>query len=305
MEIRNLYTFLQVASMQNFTQAGHALGYSQSNVSAQIRQLEDEIGVKLFDRIGRSVLLTQYGREFIPYAQQIVSISEKMGNFMRSEHEMTGTLNIGMVESLFNTCFEPFIREYSKRFPKIKIDLTINGTRALQELMRKGLLDVACIIDEPLLKSKWMCPYEKVVKIIPIANSSHAFASKAGISLNQLSNNKIIFMEEDAPYSLNVRKFLISEGIEIESLLTMQSTGMAVRLVESGDYISFLPGYTAREAIEQGTIVILDILKFDQTQSVQIILHENKVITPQIEGFLEEAASIFDTMLPTSSKIEA
>ena len=66
MEIRNLYTFLQVASTQNFTQASRILGYSQSNVSTQIQQLEEDVGAKLFDRIGRGVVLTQYGQQLVP-----------------------------------------------------------------------------------------------------------------------------------------------------------------------------------------------------------------------------------------------
>lgn len=75
MEIRNLNTFLKVAALRNFTQASRELGYSQSNVSTQIQQLEREVGVPLFNRIGRSVSLTQYGEELLPYAQQIVSTS--------------------------------------------------------------------------------------------------------------------------------------------------------------------------------------------------------------------------------------
>lgn len=144
MEIRHLYTFLQVASMENFTQAGHVLGYSQSNVSAQIQQLEDEIGVQLFDRVGRGVTLTQYGKELIPYAHRIVSISAEMGNFLKSELKMSGTLRVGMVESLFDVCFEPFMLRYCERFPEMKIDLTVDATATLQELMQKiGLILLA------------------------------------------------------------------------------------------------------------------------------------------------------------------
>ncbi len=73
MELRNLNTFLKVASLQNFTQASRELGYSQSNVSAQIKQLEQEMGAPLFDRIGRNVYLTSYGEALVPYARQIVT----------------------------------------------------------------------------------------------------------------------------------------------------------------------------------------------------------------------------------------
>ena len=65
-EIRNLNTFLKIASLRNFTRAAKELGYSQSNVSAQIRQLEQEIGGPLFNRTGRSISLTQYGEALLP-----------------------------------------------------------------------------------------------------------------------------------------------------------------------------------------------------------------------------------------------
>ena len=73
MEINYLKTFLQVAFTKNFTKTGKILGYSQSSISAQIQQLEKEVGVKLFDRIGKKVALTQHGEEMLPYAQQIIS----------------------------------------------------------------------------------------------------------------------------------------------------------------------------------------------------------------------------------------
>ncbi len=83
MEIRNLQTFVMAASLLNFTQTAKELGYSQSNISMQIQQLEEEVGAKLFDRIGRSVSLTQQGQDLLPYAQQIVSLSEQMSNALK------------------------------------------------------------------------------------------------------------------------------------------------------------------------------------------------------------------------------
>ena len=84
MEIRNLSTFLQVAMMKNFTKAGEVLGYSQSNVSAQIKQLEDELGVPLFNRVGRSITLTQYGEDLVEYAQSD-SCRKRAQTFIRIE----------------------------------------------------------------------------------------------------------------------------------------------------------------------------------------------------------------------------
>ena len=73
MELRLLTTFLKVAQLQSFSKAAESLGYSQSAVTVQVQQLENELGVRLFDRIGKTVSITHYGQEFIPYARDVVS----------------------------------------------------------------------------------------------------------------------------------------------------------------------------------------------------------------------------------------
>ena len=124
MEIRNLLTFIEVANLQNFTQASRVLGYSQSNISAQIRQLEKELGVVLFERMARGVHLTQYGCELLPIARDVVALSNQMGRFAQTESEIEGVLRIGVVESIFHACFQPLVISYARRFPKIKLELT-------------------------------------------------------------------------------------------------------------------------------------------------------------------------------------
>ena len=137
MEIRNLYTFLQVASTMNITQAGNILGYSQSSVSAQIQQLEAELGVQLFDRIGRGITLTQYGKDLIPYARQVISSIDQLEHFMQTESEMGGTIHVGFVESMFESCFRETVLRYTRRFPRVKIDVTVDATATLQRMLPK------------------------------------------------------------------------------------------------------------------------------------------------------------------------
>lgn len=135
------------------------------------------------------------------------------------------------------------------------------------------------------------------MKIAAVANIGHSLAGKRGIGLEELSKEKVLLMEDAAPYNVHLRHMLASRRIEIEPFLTLQSTGMAARLVMSGDYISFLPDYTVRDLLAQGKLALLDIKEYDQSQAVQIILHKDKVITPQIRGFEEEAKAVFESIL--------
>ncbi len=294
MEIRNLYTFLQVASMQNFTQASRILGYSQSNVSMQIQQLEQEVGVPLFDRIGRGVVLTQYGQELIPYAQRIVSTAIQMESLLRSGNAMGGTIRVGFVESLFEMFFEATILRYRQRFPQVKIELTVDATRTLQELLRKNQLDLACLIDDPLPQTEWVCWHTWRIQIVVISNPANSLSKKNRVQLKELEAQEFVLMEESAPYSVRFLQDMAKQGTEIRSFLKMQNAGMARQLVEHGNYIAVLPYYTVKEAAARGRIRILQIAGFEHHQAVQLILHQNKAVTPQIRGFLEDMRAALD-----------
>ncbi len=102
MEIRNLVTFLKVTELNSFSKAAEALDYSQSAVTVQIQQLERELGVRLFDRIGKNVSITQYGKNFISYARDIVSAVARAQVFASEETELTGMVQVGTLNSHYD-----------------------------------------------------------------------------------------------------------------------------------------------------------------------------------------------------------
>ena len=95
MEVRNLVTFLKVTELKSFSRAAEALDYSQSAVTVQIQQLERELGVQLFDRIGKTVSITQYGKDFVSYARDVVSAIARASAFASSDSELSGTVRVG------------------------------------------------------------------------------------------------------------------------------------------------------------------------------------------------------------------
>lgn len=296
MEIRNLVTFIEVANLQNFTQASKVLGYSQSNISAQIRQLEEELGVVLFERMARGVHLTQYGQELLPIARDVVALSNQMGRFVQTESEIEGVLRVGVVESIFHACFEDLIINFSKRFPKVKLELTVDGTMQLQELVQKNQLDVACIINDLLPKSKWNRYYDRKAKILLVARKEHPLARGDSITLEDLRQEKCVMMEDTSPYVAHFYHLLAMEGVMIEPFLILQSAQMARQLIQKGNYVSFLPEYTVRDLIEQDILRELKIPGYEQWQSVQLISHANKVETRPLSGYLEEAEKVLDRL---------
>ena len=186
MEIRNLKTFLRVTALLNFTAAARELGYSQANVSAQIKQLEEEVGAPLFNRIGRNVTLTQYADELLPYARSIVATAAQMENLLKSEEDIGGVARIGMVESLFDVLAEDALLAYHQRFPKVQIEVEVDSTMALKSALRQGKLDMACLIDDPLPLREWQVLCSVETDVVVAASPSHPLASRKRILPEEL-----------------------------------------------------------------------------------------------------------------------
>lgn len=285
MEIRNLNFFIKVAELQSFTLAAIDLGYSQSNISTQIIQLEKELGIPLFNRIGRQVTLTQWGEVFLPYARQIVELEYDMSNFMKSDEALGGTIRIGMVESVFSTIDTNVFVNYHNRFPRLKIDLTIDCTETLKADLTRGRLDIACIIDQKVDQAIWKTEYSIDAPIVLICNPTNPLADCGDIPLDVLAQQDFVVMEDNSPY--NIYNTFAESGIEVVPFLKLQNAKVACELVEKNNYISLLPYYVVRPSVLSGKVKVLNSTGFSFSEAVQVILHKNRVRTPQIKGAIE------------------
>ena len=112
MDFKQLRTFLKICETSGFTSAASALGYAQSTVTTQIKLLEEELNVQLFDRIGKSISLTEEGKKLLPYAKQIKQTERDIFNNVTPSIEATGHLIIGAAESLCNLLVPKIVKIY-------------------------------------------------------------------------------------------------------------------------------------------------------------------------------------------------
>ena len=253
MEIRNLTTFLKVAALQNFTHAAKALGYSQSNVSAQIAQLEEEIGAPLFSRIGRQVRLTQFGEELLPHARELCSIAVKMENLVRSEAFLGGTVRMGLTDSISELLLDDAFLAYHRRFPQVQLEISLDTTAMLLERLKKGELDAACVITDPLPTTEWTIWSERAVPAVAAANPSMPLCARETVSLAELSEQPLVLMETAAPYSLQFERALAEKRLACRPVFRLQSAQTALRVVQREPFVTVLPLYTVRAAAEAAT----------------------------------------------------
>lgn len=305
MEIRNLKTFLHVAALQNVTKAAAELGYSQSAVSVQIRQLEQEIGLPLFDRIGKNVALTDYGRSLLPYARSAVTAVAEVEHFGKPDHVLGGRLRIGITDSLFEQLSEELLLNYHRRFPRVSLELLVDTTVNLTRQLQQGSIDAMCVIDDPLPPGQWRIWRQVEVPIVVAVGLKHPLAGRESVSLAELEGSELVMMENDAPYSRRFETLLAQQQVDCSIFLRMPSAGAARKLLLDSDFASVLPLYTVRQDAAAGRLCLLPLQEWQLTQSVQMVLHRSKVVMPPLEGLLTDLSrALTDTLLEGTCQTE-
>jgi len=279
--------------MNNFTKAAEILGYSQSNVSLHILQLEEDIGVPLFDRVGKKATLTQYGHALVPYAQTIVSTAEHIKTLFQDKKSLGGVLRIGFVESLFECAFNKTFSKYHQLHPHVTVEVTVDATSELLKKLHTSQLDIICVIDSFATNPDICCWGSMQCSIVVVASPNHPLANRRDLRITDLHGQEFILMEDTAPYVVDFQKMLFRKKVKIQSHLKVQSPRTVLDLISQENFLSFLPEYSLKRALHAGTVVKLDFSDFSFEQSVQFLTHKNKVLTPQIESFLREVYKTF------------
>ncbi len=282
MELRILNTFLKVAQLQSFSKAAESLGYSQSAITVQVQQLENELGVRLFDRIGKNVTITHYGQEFIPYARDVVAAASRAANFAVEPHELTGTLRVGTLESILATSFGEILPEYHRRCPRVKTEIYSGGTKQLRDMLLHNELDLIYTLDDPGYDPQLVKLFEQPEEIVVMADVNHPLADAQELHLRDIVNASFILMPRTSNYRRLFDAELARRKLEVHPFLELDDTGMAIRLLAESDCLTVLPQFAARRKSGERRIVALPLADCHMEQWSQLVHHRDKVVTPQM-----------------------
>jgi DNA-binding transcriptional LysR family regulator len=194
MELRHLRYFVATAEELHFTRAAQRLGIAQPPLTQQIKSLETELGLKLFDRLPGRVELTDAGRVFFEDAQRILDgVGRAVARSQSSAKGMVGRLGIGFTESAsFSNLVTSSLRRYRRDFPNVELSFEEARTAQLIELLRQGRIDVA-FVRPPVARGSDITfrrlSSEPMVVAVP---RSHRFAGRRSVRLVELENEEFI-----------------------------------------------------------------------------------------------------------------
>ena len=283
MNTKNLITCKTILEAGSFQKAAEQLSYTQSTVTFQIKQLEEELSLKLFEKIGRRMELTQAGKDILPYIDTILQGTEQINNYGKGLSAITGTLKIALPDSILIYCMQPFIQAFLHEAPNVQ--LTINSLQA--EEINQSIMDGTADIGVNCEKDNYpgsivhekLGTYRAILVASPYADSSLLDF----ITPHQRKPFSLICNEPKGYYQLEINKYLDKKDIVLNPYMKVQSIEAVKKCVMNNLGIAVVPSYSVTEELKEGSLIPIKTGIDAKSYNSIYIYHKNKWISPQME----------------------
>ncbi|MCA1718232.1 MAG: LysR family transcriptional regulator [Actinobacteria bacterium] len=303
MELRQVETFRAVAKELSFSRAAAKLGYVQSSVSVQVSGLEQELGVPLFDRLGRRIALTDAGRVMLGYSEKLLGLAEEAKDAVVDagvgSGEITGSLTVSAPETLLTYRLPKLLALFHAGYPKVRLSLRPSAIGKLVGAVRReveeGKVDVAFVLDEPVLASGLSVEPLVEEAISVIAPASHMLASSTLVVPRDLRGETMLLPEapeSGCAYRGQFERQLSGAGVVPSETIEFTSIEAVKQCVAAGMGISVLPSVVVESELKGER---LSALRWGEPFGVatQMAWHEERWRSPALETFLETARNVF------------
>jgi DNA-binding transcriptional LysR family regulator len=257
MTLEQLRIFIAVAEKQHVTQAAGELNLTQSATSAAIAALEARYGAKLFDRIGRGIVLTQTGRDFLIEARAVVARAKAAAQVLNDLAGLKrGSLALAASQTVANYWLPARIQAFKKAHPGIDLHVTIANTEQVAQTVRQGSVDLGFVegqVDDPVLAIREIDGDSLVI----VVGMSHPWAGQVRITPNRLSSSGWILREPGSGTRSMFEAALRKLGIKLSDLriaLELPSNEAVRAAVESGDCATAISDLVVAQSIAAGTL---------------------------------------------------
>ena len=287
MELRNLITFIHVAELGSFTKAAQQLGYSQSTVSFQIKQLEEELDCLLFERINHTITLTEQGHGLVSYAHQIRALTDDFRESLGAEQELKGHIHIVSPDSVCEEMINRHYLNFHKKYPAISVRFTTGDSALMLSMLDHNEADVIITLDHRFYNKDYIIAKEERLPMHFVASADSKFAGKKGLSIGDIIEEPFILTEFGQGYRRVFDRELAKKSLEINPVLEIGRTDIITTIVSQSNMLSFLPDFVTKPMIRSGKLCYLDIQDMNIDIWKQLIYHKNKWMSQSLKTFID------------------
>ncbi|MDR6717010.1 LysR family transcriptional regulator [Paenibacillus sp. 2003] len=291
MEIRQLRTFWTLASTCSFSQTAELLSYVPSTITMQIKSLEEELGVKLLDRLGKKVVLTDAGQQFLPYATKILNDVEEAKCISSQHGELAGTVVIGADEVLCAYLLPALFKRFRADYPGVRLLFRPLSGQELKSSLREGHADVVFVLDEPMNSKDLHSEFLKDETFQMVVSPDHMLASRSALVIDDFHKQHFLLTEKNCSYRTYFDQSITKKGADALTELEFHSVEAIKQCVAAGLGIALLPEMALKKELSDGEVVALPWDLSDVSFSAQMLWHREKWISPSMAAFMEVAKS--------------
>lgn len=289
MNFRKLKIFYETAMELNMTKVAKKLYISQPSISQAIHEIEEELEVKLFDRINKKLFLTHEGEVYLSYVRRILNLYEEgvktVSDMSKNEK---GKIKIGASTTIGIYILPDIIKGFLQAHEGIEVSLSVSNTEKIEKMILENEIDFAYI--------EGRCSSEEIIKeemwedeLIFISSLSHKWNKREFLSEEDIASEKLIMRELGSGTREVVESFFENNNIEYNIFMELGNTEAIKKSVEANLGVSCLSKRSVIEKIENGSIGGLRIKDKKVKRMLSLIYHKDKFLSSNIKSFIEYA----------------
>ncbi len=284
--LRQLRIFEAAADAGSFSRAGDLLGMTQSAVSQQLRQLQDELGVRLFDTTTRPAQLTASGQELLRHARSILAqvgvAIDALGSVAGQVH---GQLHLGVISPAYY--FAPrLLAAFSERSPEVNLKLTVGRRDDLLLQLAEHRIDLLFAGYPPAHAEVDAEPFARHPHCL-VASANHPLAAQRGLQWSDLRRHPFVFREPGSSTRQFLEHLLHVQGLQVARSIVLQNNETVKQAVVAGMGISFLSAHVFQAELRTGQLVVLDVEGMPKWLDWCVLHRRDLPLTPISQAFRE------------------
>ena len=287
MTITQLETFQKIAETRNFTTAANALGYAQSTVTTQIKQLEEELGCLLFERLGKTIVMTPEGDRLLLYSGKMLQLEREVFMEVPGTAEPSGVLKLGISESLCYNRIPGLLLKYRKMYPKVDLQIQFVMHDTFPDQLKKGELDFVYTINPMIEDENLSLLYKKPETLGFYVSPSHPLAKKRKVDELMLQDEALLLTGHNCAFKHMLVRDLEQKGIAPKIAIETSAKEVLKQFAASGLGVAFMPDMAAETELKNKSLVRLKWSGEDFPIYSQIFIHKDKRVNGAIKGFLD------------------
>ena len=284
LDLRELKTFQAVAAEKSFTRAAGSLNYAQSSVTAQIQSLEADLGIPLFDRLGRQVELTTAGRQLLGYADRLLNLADEARRALRIDGQPSGTLTMLAPETLLAYRLPELLKRFQSQYPGVHLSLSASESCETGGNIDPSV-DIAFSLDAPLRAPHLVVKRLRSEPVVLVVAPSHALAEKKKVKAAAIGAEQILFNERACSYRALFEHTLRTEGVLVTKSLEFLSVEAMKQCALASMGVAILPEIVVHRELREGSLIAVDWPRKPLVVYTQLYRHRDKWMSPVMQAF--------------------